>query len=160
MNMKNWKLAAAALGGLVIGGLSGAVFAKAGDKPAYVLDTPDALKWNPIDPKMPKGAQAAIVSGDPMTGPVAFELKLPKGPSPIHYHTSDYYAVIVAGSTKHWLATEDGTKAKANPVGTAWFQPGGSDKSAHGDECVTDSCTLFIMMPGKLDLIPVPPAKK
>jgi hypothetical protein len=153
--MNNWKLAAAAIGGLMIGGLGGAVFAKAGDKPTYSLSTPDSLKWAPTDPTQPKGAQFAVISGDPTTGPVAFELKLPKGAAPIHWHTSDYYAVIVAGSTKHWLNGEDGAKAKANPVGTAWFQPGGSDKTAHGDECVTDSCTIFLYMPGKLDLIPL-----
>ena len=38
---------------------------------------------------------------------------------------------------------------------TATEDAGGSDKTAHGDECVTDSCTLFIMMPGKLDMTPV-----
>src|SRR5580692_1985172 len=142
--MSSSKLAAVAIGGLMIGGL-GVVFAN-----PYVLTTADNLKWNPLDPKQPKGAQVAIVSGDPKTGPVSFELKLPKGAAPIHYHTSDYYAVVVAGSHKHWQASEDGTKAKAMAVGSSWFQPGGPTNT-HGDECVTDSCTLFIMMPGKLD---------
>jgi hypothetical protein len=155
MDMNNWKLVAAALGGLMLGGLGGAVFAKGAAAPAYSISTPDQLKWAPIDPSQPKGAQVAVISGDPATGPVAFELKLPKGAVPLHYHTSDYYAVVVAGSQKHYLPGDDASKQKANPVGTAWFQPGGSDKTAHNDECVTDSCTLFIMMPGKLDLIPI-----
>jgi hypothetical protein len=154
--MSNWKIAAAAVGGLLVGGLSAGVLADANKaNGTYALSTPDAMKWGPVDPSQPKGAQVSIISGDPKTGPVAFELKLPKGAAPIHWHSSDYYATIVAGSTKHWLASEDGTKAKANPVGTAWYQPGGSDKTAHGDECVADSCTIFIFMPGKLDLIPV-----
>ncbi len=152
--MKNWKLAAAAIGGLVLGGLGGVVIAGPGSTP-YSITAPDAMKWAPIDPSQPKGAQISIISGDPKTGPVAFELKLPKGAVPLHYHTSDYYAVVVSGSSKHYLPGDSADKQKSNPVGTAWFQPGGSDKTAHNDECTTDSCTLFIMMPGKLDLIPV-----
>ena len=55
---------------------------------------------------------------------------------PVHWHTSNYWAVVVEGQSKHWL-------------------PGGSDKQAHGDSCETDSSTIFIVMDKKLDLTPV-----
>jgi len=120
----------------------------------YTITPAGTGKFAPIDPSQPKGAQAAIISGDPKTGPVSFLLKLPKGKAPIHWHTSNYWAVIVEGKAKHWLPGKE-AEAKANGPGTAWYQPGGSDKEAHGDSCETDSCTIFIVMDKKLDLTPV-----
>jgi hypothetical protein len=34
------------------------------------------------------------------------------------------------------------------------FQPGGSD-TAHDDECLSDSCQLYVHMTGKFDAFPV-----
>jgi hypothetical protein len=48
--------------------------------------------------------------------------------------------------------------AKENAAGTFWFQPGGPTGS-HGDECASDSCTVFIFMPGKFDFTPAAEAK-
>jgi hypothetical protein len=125
-------------------------------------------KYSPVDPKNEKGLQMAVVSGDPKTGPVSFYLKLPKGPAPIHYHTSDYTAVVLEGKTKHWLPGKE-AEAKEGGAGTAWFQPGGAT-GAHGDECLSDTCVIFIVMPKKFDFFPAkvdakkdtkaPPAKK
>jgi hypothetical protein len=128
--------------------------AVAADPKDYTMTMAGAAKFAPVDPKQPKGAQVAVVQGDPAKGPVAFLLKLPKGAAPLHWHTSNYWAVIVEGQTKHWLPGKE-KEAKAGGVGTAWYQPGGSEADAHGDECVTDSCTLFIYMDKKLDLMPV-----
>jgi hypothetical protein len=123
--------------------------------PADFTITPaGTAKFAPIDPKQPKGAEVAIISGDPKTGPVSFLLKLPKGKVPVHWHTSNYWAVVVEGQSKHWLPGKE-ADAKANGPGTAWYQAGGSDKQAHGDSCETDSCTIFIVMDKKLDLTPV-----
>jgi hypothetical protein len=98
-----------------------------------------------------------VIAGDPATGPVTVMLKLPKGAAPIHWHSSDYSAVIVEGTSKHWLVGKE-ADAKANGVGTAWYQPGGSAATAHGDECTSDSCTIFVVLPGKFDMTVVPPA--
>lgn len=146
---------------LAVGVLGGVTIAKTA-KPEYVLVPGGTAKFASVDPKNP-GLQMAVLSGDPKTGPVAFLLKLPKGPAPIHWHSSDYYAFTIEGTTKHWLPGKE-AEAKANPAGTFWFQPGGSAAAAHGDECVSDSCTSFIYMPGKFDATMVdakaPPAKK
>jgi len=156
-----WKTSVTVIAAFVLGALGGVTVAK-GTKPDYVLVPAGTSKFAPLDPKSPGGIQMAVLSGDPKAGPVAFELKLPKGPSPIHWHSSDYYAWIVEGKTKHWLPGKE-ADAKENGPGTFWFQPGGAT-NPHGDECLTDSCTLYIMMPGKFDFTVVdakaPPAKK
>jgi Domain of unknown function (DUF4437) len=157
MRMQGMKVVAV---GLLCASLGAAgVYAKGDAKKAeYTMVPAGSAKWNPIDPKQPKGGQVAFISGDPMTGPVTLMLKLPKGPSPMHWHSSDYSAVIIEGTAKHWLPGKE-ADAKANGPGTAWFQPGGSAATMHGDECTSDSCTIFIVMPGKFDMTAVP-AKK
>jgi hypothetical protein len=134
--------------------------AVAADPKDYTITPAGSAKFNPLDPKQPKGGAMAVIQGDPKKGPVAFLLKLPKGAAPIHWHTSDYWAVVVEGQAKHWLPGKE-KDAKAGGPGTAWYQPGGSDKDAHGDECVTDSCLVFVTMPKGFDFTPVPaPAPK
>src|SRR5262245_55092851 len=155
----NWKLPVITAAGVAFGALAGATYAKQG-KPEYVLVPAGQANVAPLDPKLgDKGPQFAVISGDPKTGPTAGLLKLGKGASPIHYHSSDYYAVTVEGQTRHWLPGKE-ADSKASGPGTAWFQPGGSAATAHGDECVSDSCTVFIYMPGKFDLQLPPPPKK
>jgi hypothetical protein len=128
------------------------------DKKEFSIIPAGTAKFTPADPKMPQGPQVAIVSGDPKTGPVSLLLKVPKGPSPTHWHTSDYSAVLIEGKAKHWLPGKE-KDAKENGPGTAWFQPGGGAATAHVDECMTDSCTIFISMPKKFDFTAVPDKK-
>ena len=152
MRIDGWKVPLFGVICLGLGTVGGLTVADSNSKTAYVAPiTPDKMKFNPVDPKNPKGMQLAVLAGDPQKGPWAGEIKLPKGAAPIHWHSSDYYAVIVDGKTKHWLSSEDGAKAPTNPTGTFWFQPGGDAKTAHGDECMTDTCTVFLFEPGKFD---------
>jgi hypothetical protein len=154
-----WKTSIAMAAALVVGAAGGITYAKT--KLDYVLVPAGSAKFAPLDPKSPGGLQIAVLSGDPKTGPVAFLLKLPKGPAPLHWHSSDYTAWTVEGNTRHWLPGKD-AEAKSNPPGTFWFQPGGAS-NAHGDECLSDSCVVLIQMPGKFDFTPVAdkaPAKK
>jgi hypothetical protein len=122
-------------------------------KPLYAMVPAGTANFVPLDAKNPKGLQQAVLSGDPKTGPVAFIMKFPKGRLPMHFHSSDYYAWVVEGQMKHWLAgAED--QAKVDLPGTFWVQPGGAD-SVHDDECLSDSCQLYVYMTGKFDAIPV-----
>jgi len=157
-----WKISITVIAALALGLVGGVTIAKT-TKPEYVLVPAGSAKFGPVDPKNPGGLQMAVLSGDPTTGPTAFLLKLPKGPAPLHWHSSDYYAWTVEGNTKHWLPGKE-ADAKANPPGTFWFQPGGAS-GVHGDECLSDSCTVLIQMPGKFDFTPAAapkaaPAKK
>lgn len=158
-----WKTTVTVVAAFAVGVLGGVTVAKTA-KPEYALVAAGSAKFAPLDPKNPGGAQQAVLSGDPKTGPVAFLLKLPKGAAPVHWHSSDYYAFTIEGTTKHWLPGKE-ADAKANAAGTFWFQPGGSAAAAHGDECVSDTCISFIFMPGKFDFTmadapKAPPAKK
>jgi len=153
----SWKICVPVVAALALGLAGGVTIAKT-TKPEYVLVPAGAAKLAPLDPKNPGGIQMAVLSGEPKVGPSAFLLKLPKGPAPIHWHTSDYYAFSIEGNTKHWLPGKE-AEAKSNPPGTFWFQPGGGAATAHGDECLSDSCLLFIQMPSKFDFTPVADAK-
>lgn len=154
----HWKTALVTAGAFAAGIIGGVTYAK-GSKPEFTLVPAGSAKLAPLDPKNPGGIQLALLSGDAKTGPMAFLLKVPKGPAPIHWHQSDYYAFTIEGNTKHWLPGKE-ADAKPNPPGTFWFQPGGSAATAHGDECLSDSCTLFLYMPGRFEFTVVPPAKK
>jgi hypothetical protein len=149
--MKNaWKLTLLiALAVLATGSLAYSRTAKS----PYVMVPAGTASFVPLDPKNPKGLQQAVLSGDPKVGPVAFIMKFPKGRLPMHFHSSDYYAWVVEGHMKHWLTGKE-AEAKENPPGTFWFQPGGAD-GVHDDECLSDSCQLYVYMTGKFDAIPV-----
>lgn len=156
-----WKVSVTVVTAFALGIAGGVTVAKTA-KPDYVLVPAGAAKFGPVDPKNPGGLQMAVLSGDPKTGPVAFFLKIPKGAAPIHWHSSDYYALTVEGNTKHWLPGKE-ADAKSNPPGTFWFQPGGAT-GPHGDECLSDTCTVYVQMNGKFDFTPAAdpkaPAKK
>jgi quercetin dioxygenase-like cupin family protein len=139
---------------LTLGAFSGGVAQSRAAKPSYVMVSAGAATFVPLDPKKPQGLHQAVLSGDPKVGPVAFLMKFPRGRLPMHYHSSDYYAWIVEGTMKHWLPGHE-AEAKENVAGTFWFQPGGAD-GVHDDECLSDSCTLYVSMNGKFDVIAAP----
>ena len=139
---------------LTLGALTGGLAHSKPAKPPYVMVAAGAATFVPLDPQKPQGLHQAVLSGDPKVGPVAFLMKFPKGRLPMHYHSSDYYAWIVEGTMKHWLPGKEG-EAKDNRPGTFWFQPGGVN-GVHDDECLSDSCTLYVSMNGKFDVIAAP----
>src|SRR6185503_13387047 len=55
---------------------------------AHVVVGPDKLSWGPAPPSVPKGAQVAVLSGDPgKSGLYALRLKVPAGYKvPAHTH--------------------------------------------------------------------------
>src|SRR5437764_14537841 len=59
----------------------------------------DGLKWGPAPPVLPKGAQIAVVSGDPFKdGPYVVRLKVPNGYQvPAHSHPKDEYLTVLSG---------------------------------------------------------------
>lgn len=152
-----WKTSIAAVVACAAGVAGGATYAKQA-RPEYSLVPAGAAKFAPLDPRNPNGVQQAVLSGDPKIGPVAFLAKLPKGAGPVHWHSSDHYAFTIEGNIKHWLPGKE-AEAASNLPGTFWFQPGGAS-GAHADECLSDSCTIFIFMPGRFDVIPVAAPKK
>jgi hypothetical protein len=142
----------------VLGIVGGSTYAKQ-DKPEFVSVPAGAAKFAPIDPGNPKGAQMAILWGDPKVGPIAYLIKLTRGASPVHWHSNDYYAFTIEGTTRHSLIGKE-AEAKEDAPGTFRYQPGGSAANAHQDECLSDHCLVFGYMTGKYDLNRIAPAKK
>ena len=75
--------------------------------PARAEAAPDAtfvhakeLKWGPAPPTLPKGAQVAVLHGDPgKDGPFVLRLMVPKGYRiPPHWHSQDEQLTVVSGT--------------------------------------------------------------
>lgn len=136
--------------GLLLAVTSAAMSANA---QSTVIAVEDA-KLVPLDLRAPDGAAMALLWGDPANGPSAMLLRLPKGPIPVHVHSSTYHLIVLRGTMKHWDPT--GTEATSKPlgVGSYWRQPGGM---AHGDACLSDDCLVHLVWDGKRDAYLPPP---
>jgi quercetin dioxygenase-like cupin family protein len=65
-----------------------------------VLNQPDTLKWQAGPPSLPKGAQIAVLEGDPgKEGPFVFRVKVPDGYRiPPHTHPRTERVTVIAGT--------------------------------------------------------------
>lgn len=79
------------------------------------------LKWGAAPPVFPKGAQMAVLSGDPnKPGVFVIRLKMPAGYKiPAHQHPTDEYVTVVSGDLS--LGMGD----KLDPAKSAHLAPGG-----------------------------------
>lgn len=57
------------------------------------------IKWGPAPPVFPKGAELAVLAGDPAkAGPVTVRLKMPKDYAiPAHWHPTDERVTVISG---------------------------------------------------------------
>lgn len=64
--------------------------------------SPEQTKWMPAPPSYPKGAQIAVLVGDPSKeGPYVLRLKVPAGYKvPPHTHPQDENATVISGTLK------------------------------------------------------------
>ena len=81
----------------------------------------DELKWGAAPPTLPKGAQLAVLHGDPTKkGTFAVRLKMPDGYKlPPHWHTQDEQLTIVAGTLV--MHTGDTMDAPAHDLGVGAY---------------------------------------
>lgn len=83
--------------------ISGAVVradgARAG-KPEATSVNADEIKWGEAPPDLPRGAQIAVLHGDPTKkGPFSLRFKMPSGYKiPGHWHTQDEHLTVLAGT--------------------------------------------------------------
>ena len=86
----------------LITGLGMVVLASASAAAAggHVMLQPDSLKWTDAPPVLPKGAQIAVLYGDPgKLGPFVFRLKFPAGYKVApHIHPNDYNLTVLSGA--------------------------------------------------------------
>ena len=124
--------------------------------PSVVVAFEDA-PFAPFDPGRPDGPGVAVLWGDPRIGRSAMFLRIDRGAISLHTHSSDYHLLVVQGLIKHWGA--NGSEADARPLGPGsyWFQ---AANEVHGDACVSDTCTAFLVWHGKQDGKRVEPARR
>jgi quercetin dioxygenase-like cupin family protein len=61
---------------------------------------PNEIKWSPVPPVLPAGAQMAVLSGDPAgIGLVTLRLRMPPGYQiPPHWHPTDEHVTVISGT--------------------------------------------------------------
>jgi hypothetical protein len=99
--------------------------------PAIFINSAD-LKWGPAPPDLPKGAQVAVLRGDPAKPePFTIRLKAPSGYKiPPHWHSQDEELTILSGTLRLYMG--DSMKAGAHKLDSNAFHflPGKMHHSA------------------------------
>jgi hypothetical protein len=111
--------------------------ARAGKSEA-VLINPGEIKWGDAPPDLPRGAQIAVVYGDPSKkGPFTLRLKLPNGYKiPGHWHTQDEHLTVLSGVFVLHMGDNLEAPAHELPTGAYHFLPG---KMHHAAESKGDT---------------------
>ena len=94
----------------------------------HKIVAPNDVKWSPAPPSIPKGAEAAVLYGDPSKeGLFAMRLKLPKGYQiPPHSHPKPEVVTVISGTFRLGMGeTADSGKAQALPAGSFFALPPG-----------------------------------
>lgn len=86
--------------GIAAGALLLSMGAVAASQDRMQVFSPDTVKWGPAPPVLPKGAEAAVLSGDPgKTGPFTIRLKVPAGYKiPEHNHPTYEAVTVISGN--------------------------------------------------------------
>ena len=101
--------------------LTGALPVFGQESHADLIAGPSGVKWGPAPPTLPKGAQLAVLSGDPSkSGQYVIRLKMPANYQiPAHHHPTTENLTILSGSFHAGMGDKlDRTKAVA-------LEPGG-----------------------------------
>jgi quercetin dioxygenase-like cupin family protein len=109
--------------------IGSATLAQEHDK-GIVLNTPDELKWKAGPPSLPKGAQMAVLEGDPgKEGPFVFRVKVPDGYRvPPHTHPKTERVTVISGTFNIGMGkTFDAKATKPMPAGTYGYWEAGME---------------------------------
>ena len=110
--------------------------------PAVAMDqhtalTPNEVKWGPAPPSIPKGAEAAVIFGDPSKdGLFAMRLKMPKDYHiPPHTHPKPEVVTVLSGTLRLGDgSTADRSKTKLLPAGGFFAMSPGMQHYVYADE--------------------------
>lgn len=103
----------------------------------HAVLTPQEVKWAPAPPSVPKGAQAAVLMGDPAKeGPFALRLRFPANYAlPPHSHPKPEIVTVISGTFLLGSGrTADRGGAQALPAGSFFAFPPGMEHFAFTDE--------------------------
>jgi hypothetical protein len=96
------------------------------EKQMAVFIGADELKWGDVPPALPKGAQIAVLHGDPFRkGPFTIRLKMPDGYKiPPHWHTQDEQLITLSGTLVLHMGDTMDAPAHDLTAGAYHFLPG------------------------------------
>jgi hypothetical protein len=122
------------------------------DMPDMTVTPFDDLSWQPVGPvdSEGNGIFVSLVYGNlESKGPIDFLMKYSAGfAAAPHWHSHDYYAVIVSGRFRHFI--DAGDEGEVLTSGATWFQRG---NVVHQDVCVgPEDCILSIFWPNGFDV--------
>lgn len=87
-----------------------------------IVSSPSEVKWGPAPPVVPKGAQAAVLNGDPFKDGASYTLRLKMpdgyriGP---HWHPTDENVTVLSGTLGAGMGD------KFDPAAGKFLKPGG-----------------------------------
>jgi quercetin dioxygenase-like cupin family protein len=86
-----------------------------------LLPGPSDVKWQPAPPNLPKGAELAVLAGDPTkSGPFVIRFRLPADYQiPAHHHSTTENVTVISGSF------HAGMGDKLDKQTSKGFDPGG-----------------------------------
>ena len=102
--------------------------ASAAPQMAETLYAPDQIEWTAGPASLPRGAQAAVLEGDPTKeGPFTMRLKLPDGwKVPPHTHPKVEHVTVISGTFNFGMGEKfDQAATRPMPAGTFGFWPAG-----------------------------------
>jgi quercetin dioxygenase-like cupin family protein len=105
---------------IALGMFAVATVGLAQEQKTHVAVTADEIKWGAAPPILQKGAQIAVVSGNPgATGPFVIRLKMPAGYKIApHWHPTDEHVTVISGTFALGMGEKfEQTKMKELPVG-------------------------------------------
>jgi quercetin dioxygenase-like cupin family protein len=113
--MKKYRAAVLALPLLLLG-------AGSSEQGQHVMTRPAEIEWVPAPPKLPPGAQMAVLDGDPTKAGALFTIraKLPDGYSvPPHTHPTDEHLTVIQGTILLGMGKSfDRAKLRELPAGS------------------------------------------
>lgn len=94
----------------------------------HIMLTPEAVVWGECPPMLPRGAQCAVIEGDPKAaGLFALRIKTPDAYRiPPHFHPADEHVVVLSGVLNMGLGDSfDPVAGHALPAGGFMVMPAG-----------------------------------
>jgi quercetin dioxygenase-like cupin family protein len=151
--MKKTMLATAAC---TLAVLALATVHRLGAAPEAVMLSAQDLKWGPAPPVLPKGAQVAILRGDPnKKGTFALRMKVPDGYKiPPHWHSNDEELTIVSGTFLLSMGDKAGENVHTLEPGAYHFLPA----KMHHAAAAKGEVILQLQGPGPFDIHYLNPA--